>query len=423
MSTENADNTESHPSWLNLEFFHSILRNNRHLPSSSDSLCVKSINVEPATAIGDNYMSSIYRVIIEYTLHRDTDEKNTLSLVVKVLPDSGPIEEIIEKYNAFPKEIKIYSEIIPALEEIWQRAGHSVQFGPKCWFTSETPRSVIVMDDLKAIGYGMLPRQKGLTIEETKTLLTKLAKFHSASVIHYDENGPYDNLFNEGIARMDVREGMEQYYGSMYAGLMEMLESSDFALPYLPKLRKWKNRIFETNYRLTLAEDNSFNVLNHGDSWTNNLMFRHQHGTPEVLLVDFQLSSWTSPAIDLIYLLFNACNSDDFFTHFDQLIQFYYSELKRDFELLQKPEKIPKFEEINSAIHRKGFFGAMFIVESIPIMRSDPDVKVNLDLIVDEHNEEGQILKRKIFSSELVKRIYKRLLPFLDERNFLDIPE
>lgn len=106
---------------------------------------------------------------------------------MKLLLHGGPIEEIIEQYNAFPKEIKVYSELIPAFEEIWEKAGYPVQFGPRCLFTSENPNSVIVMDDLKANGYKMLNRQKGLTLDETKILIAKIAKFHTASVIHYDE--------------------------------------------------------------------------------------------------------------------------------------------------------------------------------------------------------------------------------------------
>lgn len=52
------------------------------------------------------------------------------------------------------------------------------------------------------------------------------------------QNGPYNNLFNEGIARMDVKEGMTEYYNTMYRGMMEMLENMDFAAPYVPKLVK-----------------------------------------------------------------------------------------------------------------------------------------------------------------------------------------
>uniref|UniRef100_A0A1B0CUL4 CHK kinase-like domain-containing protein n=1 Tax=Lutzomyia longipalpis TaxID=7200 RepID=A0A1B0CUL4_LUTLO len=103
-----------------------------------------------------------------------------------MLPDSELMGDFTDKYNAFPKEILLYAKIIPGLEEIWQKAGHPVEFGPKLYFSSESPKVLIVMDDLKAKGYRMIPRQEGLSLEQGKVLLTKLAKFHSASNLEFD---------------------------------------------------------------------------------------------------------------------------------------------------------------------------------------------------------------------------------------------
>lgn len=185
--------------------------------------------------------------------------------------------------------------------------------------------------------------------------------------------------------------------------------------------KMWENKIFDTLYRLTQAEKNSFNVMNHGDAWTNNLMFKKLDGVPEVLLVDFQLSSWTSPAYDILYIIFNACNIDSVINNFDDLVQFYHSELSNNFKKLNKPQRTPSFNDINSTIHRKGFIGAMMIVESVPIMKSEPDFKIELELLVNE-NEKGIALKRKLFGAEHIQEIYKKLLPFLNQRGFLDIP-
>ncbi|GAB0088770.1 LOC111604862 [Sergentomyia squamirostris] len=412
------------PLWLNSDFFCSILRNNKHFPGSNDSLCVDAIHMEPASAVGDNYMSTVYRVQIEYRLNEKSEKSETLSLVIKTIPDAGALGEIVEQFNAFPKESEMYSKIIPGLEEIWLRVGHSVQFGPKCWYSSNDPVPVIIMDDLKADDYKMLPRKEGVGLTESKACISKLAKFHAASLIYYDENGPYNDLFNEGIARSGMRNEMTRYYSSMYNGLMEMLEEWPPATPYLPKLRLWKGRVFDAVYELLKSEKDSFNVLNHGDAWTNNLMFRQSVlGKPEVIFIDFQLSSWTSPAVDLLYFIFDACSSEIQLTHLDELLKFYHSELVSSLQELQIPERAPSFEEINNAVHKKGFFGAMMIIETIPTMKHEAELYFDLESVLDPDNEEGKILKRKIFNAEYFKNILKNMLPFLEERGFINVPE
>ena len=43
----------------------------------------------------------------------------------------------------------------------------------------------MVLDDLKVNGYEMMGRKVGFNVDQTKFALTKLAKFHAASVVKY----------------------------------------------------------------------------------------------------------------------------------------------------------------------------------------------------------------------------------------------
>ncbi|GAB0088771.1 LOC111604862 [Sergentomyia squamirostris] len=420
MALENSEVKLNYPSWLSSDFFRTILQNNKNFPKSSDAVCVDGIHIEPATSIGDNFMSTMYRVLVKY--HFGDDDIKTLSLIVKLMPESSVVEKIAESYNAFPKEAEMYSKIIPGLEEIWLRVGQPVQFGPKCWYSSNDPVPVIVMDDLKSFDYKMLPRREGLGLKEAEAVISKLAKFHAASLLYYKENGPYHPYFNERIPRTNDNEGLGLFYNIMHAGLIEMLEGWDFGKPYLPKLKKWKGKIFDTNCKLTKAEEKSFNVLNHGDAWTNNTMFKYFKGSPEVLFVDYQLCIWTTPAIDLLYFIFNACHLDIQIAHFDNLIKLYHSELVSAMTHLNIPDKTPSLEEIKNVVHRKGFFGAMLIIETLPVLKSDPTLNINIDVILNPDSEEGLTMRRALFASETLKNIYIRLLPFLDKKGFLDIP-
>lgn len=53
-------------------------------------------------------------------------------MIVKALPFMGTADELMKIFNVFPKEIRMYAEIIPKFEALFHEFGEAVQFGPKC---------------------------------------------------------------------------------------------------------------------------------------------------------------------------------------------------------------------------------------------------------------------------------------------------
>lgn len=61
-------------------------------------------------------------------------------------------------------------------------------------------------------------------------------------------------------------------------------------------LEKWK--------KVTEATSSGYKVLNHGDFWVNNFLFKYEGGQPkDVVFVDYQISWHASPGVDLNYFL------------------------------------------------------------------------------------------------------------------------
>lgn len=96
-------------------------------------------------------------------------------------------------------------------------------------------------------------------------------------------------------------------------------ESAQFA----GKIRAFSKDVMGQIDRLTLRDDKAFNVLNHGDVWVNNLMFKYSNtGEPEtVMFVDYQLTHYTSPALDLQYFIHTSPRDEVRMRHTDTLLQ------------------------------------------------------------------------------------------------------
>lgn len=141
-----------------------------------------SFTVECATKPGDNYLSAIYRVTVK------TRAEAELSFIVKSLTESA--QGFVTVIQAFPREMLMYDLILPHMEKLWRDySGETVPFGPRCEYTGKEHGEVIVLQDLKAIGFSMRDRRMGLHLEEAKMVLRKMAKFHACSVKRVEEVG------------------------------------------------------------------------------------------------------------------------------------------------------------------------------------------------------------------------------------------
>lgn len=164
------------------EFFIQSVENKLNI--KRDDFKLRLVLLSPATGKNENFMSVVYRAQIKIEILA-TKERKTVDVIVKALLSVIPE---LKEFSVFPRERLIYEDVLSSFEKIWlERAGETVQFGPRSIKFETDPYEIMVLDDLKAGGFQMLDRKIGLNMQQTKILLARLAKFHAASAIRYQK--------------------------------------------------------------------------------------------------------------------------------------------------------------------------------------------------------------------------------------------
>ncbi|XP_063231565.1 uncharacterized protein LOC134536003 isoform X3 [Bacillus rossius redtenbacheri] len=226
------------------------------LAESDPGLVVTSFQVAAGASRGDNYTATLYRlrVLGELPGRRQPWRR---SLIYKCLPADPARREAFKSDALFRNEVVFYTRALPALLA-FQGQRDVFRAVPRCYLAQS---DVIVLEDLVARGFTMADRKAGLDHVHCKV----------------EQTLPPGGTRSECLSRLRRLVSDGQFFSRMVA----MVQPRE---PYA--------------------------VLSHGDCWTNNILFKYSDAGDilEVCLVDFQISRYASPALDLAYLLY-CCTS------------------------------------------------------------------------------------------------------------------
>lgn len=168
-------------------------------------------------------------------------------------------------------------------------------------------RKVLIFEDLCAKGYNTL-RERYLTEGELKIVYQKLAKLHAASfMLAHSELHECVTKFQEPVFCNSYIMALD-LMSSGIKNFIEMLSQHEEFKIYFDKIKAMQPQIMENckdlynAYKLKRYQNNTF-VLNHGDFHMKNLMFKlnAEKEIEDVILVDYQASSYAPLNIDLTY--------------------------------------------------------------------------------------------------------------------------
>lgn len=305
------------PDWLTDDYFLKVLKSDSQ---PCDKIVLYKSQVESATNKGDNYASEMFRIVLNYTRDGFSEEKR---IILKKDHDNEDVNKFFADYNLYSTEIDYYRLYLPEFEKILQRAGENIQLSPRLIY-HEDP--VFIMEDMAPQNYRTVSRDDRFDIQTAKLVLAKLAKYHAASMIYNKQSGGALQKLKGTL--FDVKDGFLTVLLKKMDILLEDMDTwgEDFA-PIIPKLIYIRTHYTEIGQQYIIPNED-FGVFLHGDAWLNNILVRFSDQKPvDVLLIDLQISFWSSPAYDLLYFIFTSLNEDAYQNCFDELIKHYYDHL------------------------------------------------------------------------------------------------
>ncbi|XP_050072527.1 uncharacterized protein LOC126560616 [Anopheles maculipalpis] len=418
------------PSFLDESFLQRILEKHQN----DKSVRIDRFNIQLATKPGDNYSSDVFSVVIHY------NDSKEIHLVVKVVLAGAMMKNFCDNIGAFVKEVNTFQHLLPAFGRIVSGtdAANSVKFGAHCFHATRDPLDTIVFEDLKALGYRMPDRTRGgLEFAHCELIMRKIGLFHAASMVYVasietTERKLFLERYRYGMALPGDDERTNPALAMFKKGLEKFLQvAKDW--PELKRTIWLKLDALQSDYSRRVArslsppepgEEVAYRVLNHGDLWGNNMMFRYDDDDDatvrEVMFVDYQLSSYGSPGLDLVYSLYNCPQFEVRETRIKDLLEIYHRSLCEGLRTGGYQPPVPTFADVQKEYVRHEFIGIVSGLSMLPIilMEHTDDVKLTLENLIDtEHAERIRDIQYK---GKLYRKSVIPILERLDAKCLLD---
>lgn len=348
------------PKWLDQNFLLKHLRNYY----SDPKIAIQCFLIKSATAKGENYASSIYRVSVEMTDGQKTNRN--LNIILKTALPGDFAFDTLSAYDVYDKEIDFYERIAPQIQTLLVPLNEKQQLLAESYGVCETNK-VILFEDLAIKGYCLSPTQRGFDLPSAKIILQKAATFHACgAVLQYKQPDFYENFKHGSISR--ATDKLNNFYLTQFDAAVEVIAKwPDFAA-YTDKLRRLRDNLIEKGRKAFDTDPKHFNTLIHGDMWTNNLMMKYgniggesgeQSPIENMVYLDFQFSCWTSPAIDLHYFFNTSLQETLRENNINELIEFYHGHLANYLKRLNYPGHVPTLDEFQKQFLEKSFYGLL----------------------------------------------------------------
>ncbi|KAL1116192.1 hypothetical protein AAG570_005687 [Ranatra chinensis] len=377
---------------------------------------IRDVELVPTENAGDGYMSQIFKMKII------GEAKSGKHIEIRLLIKSPFFEptsdlkaraDISTESGAFPREAKMYEELLPSMTKLMRSAGEKGELPwPNCW--AIVNHEVFIMDDLKFKGYKMMDQSVGLDLEHSTAVIRRIAMFHALSRVISDRKLLDVKRFDERYVCTNNRVVSHIFKLICQAIGEEIMKNWEPKWQDLGnQLKHMAGNVVKLMEKETEFNEKHFNVLNHCDVRTNNLLFKYADNgkLEDVKMVDYQIVNYNSYILDICYFLQTSVDGRVLHDRLDDLVKAYCDSLTSTFAALgHRPAGLPTPDDVRTDLKDKSFYALILGIILTPITRAEPGV------FVDIVNAPQGKSDPAIVSKTVQKRLKEVLEPFLGKK-------
>lgn len=314
------------------------------------------------TAPGENYGSVM--LALDMTVQEPDSPPKVLHLVAKKIPDNQMLCEVFNIQETVRKEIDMYVQVVPTLAKFQEEYGSNgkkiSELFAKCYggrlnlkpdsdFVDED--AVLILENLKILGYDVGDRLVGLDKQHAYRLLEDLARFHAVPIAHkIIKPDEFNKIIKPVIKGCRMADGFpEDSIQKSIQDIEVILEQDEICKKYIKQIKETVLFGFSGLSRMYDFTE-PFATINHTDFWVNNTMIlKNSQGQPiKTKIVDFQLTTYNSGVSDLLFFIFSSIMPELVYGNIDKYMKHYYDcfiECLEEFDVDVAPFSWESFED------------------------------------------------------------------------------
>ncbi|XP_055856530.1 uncharacterized protein LOC129919611 [Episyrphus balteatus] len=410
-------NTYQPPEWLTSDFLQDVLKEY----FKDDTIQVQNMIVRSACEPGkvQGFASEIHRA--SFDLVRNS-EPGKFSVIIKDHP-KGYTGMIAQKSKLFHREILSYKEILPRIEELLATIGDNTKMSPACYYTTESPEPFLILEDMEVSGFKSFEKQRLLNLDYVLPTMEKIAKIHACSAVLAAKDPKMMKFFNEPpISRNPERKEFLGFFPVNIRCVAEEVAQWKGFEEITEKLFKLSENVLQESLKMYDTHAKGFQVFNICDLWINNLMFNLDDNfePQDVILLDYQLAYFGSPATDINYFLFGSMNENVRKVHFKFIVREYHRHLKETLEKLNYGGQIPTLKDIHVEIIRNSLIGVIASTCLTPLILMESESCGNLENLT-SRTDDGDKMRRENVQNIKYRAYLQKTLKEFELSGFLDV--
>ncbi|KAH8379313.1 hypothetical protein KR009_004172 [Drosophila setifemur] len=346
------------------------------------------MDVQPMAGVGENAYGQVLRVGWPTITEAPT-------VVVKMAPKNEARRAHMHVVDYYAREVFMYQEVFPIFRQLTPDQGMFTVAPALHANDLKAPDEFLIFEDLSESGFRTNSRSSMPTYDIVICTLKALAELHACSFAlqrkspqkFHDlvEHVRKDNLFTTDIVPVSIEFGKFQLRKGR-----NLLGTSDGDKDEVAALRKvleqCENHLKDLALYCVDGESQAPHaVICHGDFWNNNILYKDEPttGKPvEAKLIDFQMSRYAPPVLDIVHYLYTCTEKQLRDEHFDSFMNAYYDTLGQKLATCDLiVEEIYPRSVFNRQLKMFGVYGLIMGAFSLPFFVSNGDEVLDIDIV------------------------------------------